>query len=72
MVLHAYYTASHNMSFSGRCPELLTQDRLISEGYGVDKPLPVNHGHTVTVPGAAAAFVDTVKVFGGGQVHPFS
>ncbi|KAH3872512.1 glutathione hydrolase-like YwrD proenzyme [Dreissena polymorpha] len=58
----------HGLNGSGRAPGQLTIDRLQSEGYGLDKPLPVNHGHTVTVPGAAAAWCDAVEKFGSGKL----
>jgi len=55
-------------STSGRAPGGLTLDLLYGEGYSVDNMFPVNHGHGVTVPGAAAAWCDTVEKFGSGRV----
>ncbi|KAF7722549.1 hypothetical protein EC973_002973 [Apophysomyces ossiformis] len=52
---------------SGRTPAALTLEHLRN----VDKlknNLPVDHVHAVTVPGAAAAWVDTVETFGSGKV----
>lgn len=55
---------------SGRAPSSLTLDLLKS--IGVVKPgdnhLPYNSSHSVTVPGAAAAWCDTVEQFGSGKV----
>jgi len=55
---------------SGRAPSSLTLDLLKSKG--VVKPgdnhLPYNSSHSVTVPGAAAAWCDTVEQFGSGKV----
>lgn len=55
---------------SGRAPSSLTLDLLKSTG--VVKPgdnhLPYNSSHSVTVPGAAAAWCDTVEQFGSGKV----
>ena len=56
------------MLHSGRSPQGLTLDLLEKEGYGPSKPPPITHGHMVTVPGAAAAWCDTVKYFGSGKV----
>ncbi|KAJ8318022.1 hypothetical protein KUTeg_003113, partial [Tegillarca granosa] len=53
---------------SGRAPGKLTLDLLNKEGFNVDNGLPVQHGHSVTVPGAAAAWVDTVDNFGSGKL----
>lgn len=44
-----------------RCPQALTIDRLEKE-FGIYGTLPIQSVHTVTVPGAAAAWVDTVEV----------
>lgn len=61
-----------NLFFSGRAPSKLTLDYLETKGivncgntYG---RLPFNSAHTVTVPGAAAAWCDTVEQFGSGKV----
>ena len=55
---------------SGRAPSSLTLDLLKSKG--VVKPgdnhLPYNSCHSVTVPGAAAAWCDTVEQFGSRKV----
>lgn len=57
---------------SGRAPLKLTLERLSSEGYSPSSPLPVKHAHNVTVPGAAAGWVDTVERFGSGKVRVIS
>lgn len=66
-----YYDAATGgitaLNGSGRAPAALTLDYLKSEGLGDGgglKPLPLFHPHTVTVPGAAAAWFDTVEKFG--------
>ncbi|XP_046350993.2 glutathione hydrolase-like YwrD proenzyme [Haliotis rufescens] len=53
---------------SGRAPSALTLDLLKGEGFSKDHPFPVTHPHAVTVPGAAAAWVDTVEKFGSGKL----
>jgi gamma-glutamyltranspeptidase/glutathione hydrolase len=54
---------------SGRAPQKLSLELLASQGYSaVDTPLPVKHAHTVTVPGAAAGWVDTVQSMGSGKL----
>ncbi len=55
--------------YSGRAPAALTLEKLHSEGYSAERPIPHNHGFAVTVPGAAAAWVDTVEKFGSKKVH---
>ncbi|UYV76235.1 hypothetical protein LAZ67_13003127 [Cordylochernes scorpioides] len=47
---------------SGRTPAALTRSRIPPEG------LPPTHGLTVTVPGAAAGWVDTIEKFGSQQL----
>lgn len=55
--------------YSGRAPSKLTLDLLHQQGYSTYKPYPdQTHGHSVTVPGAPAAWVDTVEKFGSGKV----
>ncbi len=52
---------------SGRAPLALTLERLRAEGFGVgpdERPLPPFHPHTVTVPGAAAAWCDLIDHHG--------
>lgn len=53
---------------SGRCPQKLSLEKLKSEGFDQSHPLPPGHAHTVTVPGAASAWVDTVTKFGSGKL----
>ncbi|KAJ2160868.1 hypothetical protein GGF46_001925 [Coemansia sp. RSA 552] len=52
---------------SGRAPAALTIDRLANE-FGIDGKIPDHSVHGVTVPGAAAGWVDTVEWFGSGRV----
>ena len=58
-----------NIFVSGRCPAGLTLDLLSKQGYTEGSKFPTNHGHAVSVPGAAAAWIDTVEKFGSGKVH---
>lgn len=58
----------HALNGSGRAPAGLTLDLLNKQGYNATNPFPVQHGHAVTVPGAAAAWVDTVDRFGSGKL----
>uniref|UniRef100_A0A8W8N0K7 Gamma-glutamyltransferase ywrD n=1 Tax=Magallana gigas TaxID=29159 RepID=A0A8W8N0K7_MAGGI len=54
---------------SGRAPSKLTLDLLHQQGYSTYKPYPdQTHGHSVTVPGAPAAWMDTVEKFGSGKL----
>lgn len=47
---------------SGRAPAALSLERLRHEG--LDKELPRFHPYTITVPGACAAWCDTIERFG--------
>ena len=51
---------------SGRSPAKLTLKDLLSCGFS--KEIPATHIHTVTVPGAAAGWCDTVEHFGSGHL----
>ncbi|XP_040283961.1 glutathione hydrolase-like YwrD proenzyme isoform X1 [Bufo bufo] len=53
---------------SGRCPRALHLELLKQQGFDEVNPLPSSHAHNVTVPGAAAAWVDTVSLFGSKKV----
>ncbi|CAG5131426.1 unnamed protein product, partial [Candidula unifasciata] len=53
---------------SGRSSAAATIDRLKAEGYDESHHYSLIHGHSVTVPGAPAAWVDTVTQFGSGQL----
>jgi gamma-glutamyltranspeptidase / glutathione hydrolase len=55
--------------FSGRAPAALTLARANDDGFNENNPIPQQHGHAVTVPGAAAAWIDTVEKFGSGNVR---
>lgn len=61
-----YYEAStrkvYALNGSGRAPAALTLERLQAEGFG--QTLPRFHPYTITVPGACAAWCDTVERFG--------
>ncbi|XP_063772017.1 glutathione hydrolase-like YwrD proenzyme [Pseudophryne corroboree] len=63
-----YYEADtrkvYGLNGSGRCPRALNLEVLNQQGYNEDNPLPPTHAHNVTVPGAAAAWADTVSLFG--------
>ena len=54
---------------SGRAPNSLTLEKLQAEGYRPQNPFPVTHGYGVTVPGAAAAWVDAFNKFGSKKVR---
>eukprot|EP01094_Clydonella_sp_ATCC50884_P023655 TRINITY_DN5730_c0_g1_i1.p1 TRINITY_DN5730_c0_g1~~TRINITY_DN5730_c0_g1_i1.p1 ORF type:complete len:554 (-),score=142.64 TRINITY_DN5730_c0_g1_i1:40-1701(-) len=53
---------------SGRSPAALSLELLHERGYSQDKPWPMFDALTVTVPGAAACWEDTVRTFGSGNV----
>ncbi|ESO87456.1 hypothetical protein LOTGIDRAFT_220165 [Lottia gigantea] len=53
---------------SGRAPKAATLELFKSCGYTPDNPMPMRGGLSVTVPGAAAAWVDTVQHFGSGKI----
>lgn len=53
---------------SGRSAANLTLDLLESKGYGEHNHIPLHHACNVTVPGAAAAWIDTVTTFGSNRV----
>ena len=68
-----YYDAAQRsvraLNGSGRSPAALTLEMIHDAGYDVNNSLPRDHGHCVTVPGAAAAWCDTVEAFGGKKVE---
>ena len=53
---------------SGRAPVKLSLDVLAKDGFSAANPPPPKHALNVTVPGAAAGWVDTVEKFGSGKV----
>ncbi len=61
-----YYDASKKRVFglngSGRSPAALDLNKLAEDGF--TESLPRFHPHTVTVPGAAAGWIDTIDNFG--------
>ncbi|XP_063297067.1 glutathione hydrolase-like YwrD proenzyme [Pelobates fuscus] len=54
----------YGLNGSGMCPRALSIELLKEQGFDEESPLPPTHAHNVTVPGAAAAWVDTVSLFG--------
>ena len=60
------------VNFSGRAAGSLTLEKLKQEGYNSQNPFPYTHGYAVTVPGAAASWVDTVDKFGSQTVSVFT
>lgn len=61
-------TASYILDCSGRCSRKQSLELVHTLGFCVQNKIPVNHGLAVTVPGAAAAWCDTVSSFGSGMV----
>ncbi|KAF8071651.1 gamma-glutamyltranspeptidase [Lyophyllum atratum] len=55
-----------SLNGSGRSPAKLTLEHALQQGY--EGNIPLTDLNTVTVPGAAAAWVDTVEHFGSGAV----
>ena len=55
--------------YSGRAPQELFLQLLASQGYSIDNPLPLKHAHSITVPGAAAGWFDTLQEMGSGKVN---
>ncbi|XP_071813699.1 glutathione hydrolase-like YwrD proenzyme [Apostichopus japonicus] len=53
---------------SGRSPGALSLDEFHKAGFSRDKPPPKVHPLNITVPGAAAAWVDTHQLFGSGKL----
>lgn len=53
---------------SGRAPAKLSLNVLARDGFSETNPPPPTHAHNITVPGAAAGWVDTVETFGNGKV----
>lgn len=56
------------LNSSGHSPANLSLDVVLSEGFCHNTPIPLLHAHNVTVPGAAAGWIDTVEKFGSGKV----
>ncbi|GLB44913.1 putative gamma-glutamyltranspeptidase [Lyophyllum shimeji] len=55
-----------SLNGSGRSPKKLTLEYALQQGW--EGHIPLNDVNTVTVPGAAAAWVDTIEHFGNGAV----
>ncbi|KAI8968706.1 putative gamma-glutamyltransferase ywrD-like protein [Pilobolus umbonatus] len=53
---------------SGRTPAALTMDFIRNKAHLTGSALPSFNVHAITVPGAAAAWVDTVNEFGSGRL----
>ncbi|CAF3761275.1 unnamed protein product [Rotaria socialis] len=56
-----------SLNGSGRSPKNLTLDKLRQMGIK-EKQIPFNNLNAVTVPGAVDAFIETIKLFGSGNV----
>ncbi|CAF4874539.1 unnamed protein product, partial [Rotaria socialis] len=56
-----------SLNGSGRSPKNLTLDKLRQMGIE-EKQIPFNNLNAVTVPGAVDAFIETIKLFGSGNV----
>ncbi|XP_043926550.1 glutathione hydrolase-like YwrD proenzyme isoform X2 [Protopterus annectens] len=54
----------HGINGSGRSPRALTIDLLKRQGFDESNPAPTSHAHNITVPGTAAAWCDTVSLYG--------
>ncbi|KAG8580841.1 hypothetical protein GDO81_007439, partial [Engystomops pustulosus] len=59
----------YGLNGSGRSPMALSLELLNQQGFNEENPLPPMHAHNVTVPGAAAAWVDTVSLFGSKKLN---
>ncbi|KAH0613527.1 uncharacterized protein H6S33_005413 [Morchella sextelata] len=69
-----FYNAStkkiHGLNASGRSPTALTLERALADIPAAERSqdrIPMTHVHSVTVPGAASAWCDTVERFGSGK-----
>ena len=67
------YLRMNFIVFSGRSPHRLSLD-LLKKSYGISKEdgqtsLPFDSVHCITVPGAAAGWVDCVEKFGSNKVR---
>ncbi|ELU08360.1 hypothetical protein CAPTEDRAFT_163281 [Capitella teleta] len=58
----------HGLNGSGRAAAGLTLSKANADGFNDQNLFPQQHGHAVTVPGAAAAWCDSVAKFGSGQL----
>ncbi|KAK6187450.1 hypothetical protein SNE40_005477 [Patella caerulea] len=58
----------HGVNGSGRAPLAANLELYKSSGFTRDTPVPMRHGLTVTVPGAASAWIDTIERHGSGKL----
>ncbi|XP_077868973.1 glutathione hydrolase-like YwrD proenzyme [Saccoglossus kowalevskii] len=58
----------HGLNGSGRSPRDMSLEMLNTRGYNADNPIPVQGALAVTVPGAAAGWLDTIEKFGSKKV----
>ncbi|KAK7507214.1 hypothetical protein BaRGS_00001149 [Batillaria attramentaria] len=65
---HAQSGQVKGLNGSGRSSAEATLSRLAADGFSSTRKFPPRHGHAVTVPGAAAAWVDTVEQLGSGKL----
>ncbi len=67
-----YYDAKQRvvrgLNGSGRAPKAMTLQKLQQEAGIKDESIPLHSPHAATVPGAAAAWADTVKLLGSGKI----
>lgn len=56
-----------SLNGSGRSPKNLTLEKIREMGIE-GKNIPFNNLNSVTVPGAVAGFIDTIKLFGSGNI----
>ena len=69
VMIHLLIFLLFHASQSGRSPGGVSLDLLSDQGFTeLHPPLPT-HAHHVTVPGAAAGWIDMVEKFGSGKVN---
>lgn len=60
-------TSVYALNGSGRAPHALTRDRVLKDCPG-SKTIPMNHAHSITVPGTVAGWVDAVEKWGSLEI----